>query len=630
MRPDIFLADAMSKNIIFWLGVFAVSMLVMAKPAQAVLDTTPPIMQYQVLHPTNNQTCEGVTTATVTYSTPDLARLGFQASFPRYCTISGVVNYVQTASSFVLTSNTSLTYNIGAIAANQYTGGSDAVIGVVKTWSEVTTCPAPTVLTTIPYAYNSTTQLCERQLPDCPHTYLGIETESGFNVSTAIKTYPYNACDSHGCGVVVSKIASVFGVDLLHQSTTPYLCENQSPPSTASSLDVVLSRAATPLENFDAVVAAAAAVDAARTEQARQDAYIAKVVADGLKAKIAADTAAAEAAVAAQKQAVADVKRKAGEVTANPTTTNINNYNNAVTNYNNTVSVVSNAITQLQDDYAVQVANENNAQDSVNDASAIKAKIDALKDAIAASGQPYNPADVAEKTAGDTALADQLAAATASLAEAAAELAKAAAAASQAAADIAAAGKSLADTAAAIKRLLDGLPLCITNPADPSCKPVVPFCVEHPTDPTCQPPPNTPFCVDHPTDPACVPPPSTDCSKTPDAPGCKPVDCTVSPNAPGCMDICKDHPERAGCTDLGTVSDDVPLDEKTVTISAITPVSVGGAGACPAPIPMVLHGQTYYMKFDTYCNFATGIKPIILVFAWLAATGILIGGFKAS
>ena len=84
------------------------------------------------------------------------------------------------------------------------------------------------------------------------------------------------------------------------------------------------------------------------------------------------------------------------------------------------------------------------------------------------------------------------------------------------------------------------------------------------------------------------------------------------------------------CAELGTVADDVPLGTKTVTVNSITPVAVGGAGACPAPLPMVLHGHTYFMKFDTYCEFSTRIKPIILVFAWLAAAGILVGGFRAA
>lgn len=83
-----------------------------------------------------------------------------------------------------------------------------------------------------------------------------------------------------------------------------------------------------------------------------------------------------------------------------------------------------------------------------------------------------------------------------------------------------------------------------------------------------------------------------------------------------------------GLGDFGSVGN-VDLGTKTVNV-AIAPVSVGSNGSCPEPSPMVLHGQTYYFEWTTYCNFASGIKPIMLVFAWLSAAGILIGGFKSA
>lgn len=84
----------------------------------------------------------------------------------------------------------------------------------------------------------------------------------------------------------------------------------------------------------------------------------------------------------------------------------------------------------------------------------------------------------------------------------------------------------------------------------------------------------------------------------------------------------------AGFGDFGSVAD-ADLGTKSVYVS-ITPVLVGSNGSCPEPSPMVLHGQTYYFEWTTYCNFASGIKPIMLVFAWLSAAGILIGGFKSA
>lgn len=93
--------------------------------------------------------------------------------------------------------------------------------------------------------------------------------------------------------------------------------------------------------------------------------------------------------------------------------------------------------------------------------------------------------------------------------------------------------------------------------------------------------------------------------------------------------FCADNPTATVCAvqDFGTV-EDVNLTENIVNVS-ISPVSVGGAGSCPAPSPFLLRGQTYYFVWDIYCNFATGIKPILLAFGWLAAAGILVGGFRS-
>jgi hypothetical protein len=83
----------------------------------------------------------------------------------------------------------------------------------------------------------------------------------------------------------------------------------------------------------------------------------------------------------------------------------------------------------------------------------------------------------------------------------------------------------------------------------------------------------------------------------------------------------------SGAVDYGSVVD-ATLATKSVNV-AITPVAVSGAGACPASSMLVLHGRTYFFDWTTYCNFAIGIKPILLAFAWLSAAGILVGGFKA-
>jgi len=94
--------------------------------------------------------------------------------------------------------------------------------------------------------------------------------------------------------------------------------------------------------------------------------------------------------------------------------------------------------------------------------------------------------------------------------------------------------------------------------------------------------------------------------------------------------FCDLNPASPLCTkqDFGEVGE-VTLTEKTINVS-ITPVAVGPSGTCPAPSPMVIHGTTGYFQWTTYCNFANGIRPILLAFAWLSAAGLLVGGFRSA
>lgn len=93
--------------------------------------------------------------------------------------------------------------------------------------------------------------------------------------------------------------------------------------------------------------------------------------------------------------------------------------------------------------------------------------------------------------------------------------------------------------------------------------------------------------------------------------------------------FCDENPESKICIDqdFGEVTDET-LTVKDVPVS-ITPVSIGSAGTCPAPTVFTIAGRSGSFSWTTYCNFASGIKPIMLVFAWLSAAGILIGGFKS-
>lgn len=67
---------------------------------------------------------------------------------------------------------------------------------------------------------------------------------------------------------------------------------------------------------------------------------------------------------------------------------------------------------------------------------------------------------------------------------------------------------------------------------------------------------------------------------------------------------------------------------KQIAVSSITPVAVAHAQAVCPSANITLQGHPAVWTYTTECNFATGIRPILLAFAWLSATFILVGGVK--
>lgn len=90
---------------------------------------------------------------------------------------------------------------------------------------------------------------------------------------------------------------------------------------------------------------------------------------------------------------------------------------------------------------------------------------------------------------------------------------------------------------------------------------------------------------------------------------------------------CEKFPSSIGCMELGTVTDPT-LGSENRSIASITPVSVGGAGSCPAPLTASFMGHPVSFSYDMPCSFATSLKPLILVIAWLSAGLIFIGGVR--
>lgn len=106
------------------------------------------------------------------------------------------------------------------------------------------------------------------------------------------------------------------------------------------------------------------------------------------------------------------------------------------------------------------------------------------------------------------------------------------------------------------------------------------------------------------------------CQKNPSDPSCKPSD-----------DICAKRPETLGCSEFGTVTDSV-LGTESRSIAGITAVSVGGAGSCPADMTASFMGEPVTFSWAIPCQAAEWMKPLVLLFTWVAAGLIFIQGVR--
>lgn len=88
------------------------------------------------------------------------------------------------------------------------------------------------------------------------------------------------------------------------------------------------------------------------------------------------------------------------------------------------------------------------------------------------------------------------------------------------------------------------------------------------------------------------------------------------------VDECADNPDRVGCSALGDAPAAESLGTQSVVPTSLTPVSLGGSYSCPADIPLP-HGAAF--SWQPACDFASGLRPVILALAWLAAATIVLG-----
>lgn len=82
-------------------------------------------------------------------------------------------------------------------------------------------------------------------------------------------------------------------------------------------------------------------------------------------------------------------------------------------------------------------------------------------------------------------------------------------------------------------------------------------------------------------------------------------------------DLCAENPDASGCAPFGTPEPPTPLPEEDRTVSFAPEMSA--AGACPAPQAFSIAGQSFQLTYDGACEFAQGIRPVVLAVAWMGA-----------
>lgn len=110
----------------------------------------------------------------------------------------------------------------------------------------------------------------------------------------------------------------------------------------------------------------------------------------------------------------------------------------------------------------------------------------------------------------------------------------------------------------------------------------------------------------------------------PDAqPGTDPTD---KPKPEEQQSLCEKHPDIVACAKLGEPGQATPVPNETKTLTIAPENGFGPSGAsCPPPRTVEVAGLTLSMPFDLLCDFATGLKPVIVGLAWLTAAFTFMG-----
>jgi hypothetical protein len=105
----------------------------------------------------------------------------------------------------------------------------------------------------------------------------------------------------------------------------------------------------------------------------------------------------------------------------------------------------------------------------------------------------------------------------------------------------------------------------------------------------------------------------------------QPPDTAASPDGPD--DPCASHPNRAGCSDLGTPPQPEAIPQQDVPIT-ISPVLFASSASCPAPINYNAYGART-ISFQPFCDWASSVRGLFLALGALACAWIMFEGLRS-
>lgn len=106
--------------------------------------------------------------------------------------------------------------------------------------------------------------------------------------------------------------------------------------------------------------------------------------------------------------------------------------------------------------------------------------------------------------------------------------------------------------------------------------------------------------------------------------------CKENPTSTVCKgteasDECIKNPKRVGCFEAGSPEDSGELETHEFSPSVLPVEVMPSNNSCPADIPLPGNQK---LSFSSYCQLADLARPIVLAFAWMLATFIVLGFSK--